>query len=234
MHNMDRKYIFILVIFCFLILGAGLWLYIAHFSGGWSTDNSVWGTFGDFFNVFVNIANLICVIIIAILTINSSIRIAKLQVMLSESQLKIEQLKIVPHLYTNEKRSSVANQDSWFIHHTGEGPAINILVRFNLGRNAQFTRWISCLSIGANEERELVWLRNADTIQFSYCDITEENCFLYTFQDRIGLTNSIPKEDYLNYRDQAIANNFNTHPNLVNRYLNGGNTNFGPFFNGLL
>ena len=177
---------------------------------------------------------MVLVAVIAILTINASNRIANTQMILSRSQLRIEELKVMPHLYINEKKSIIAQHDSSFIHHTGEGPAINILVRFNLGRNKQFTRWISCLSIGTGEERELVWLRNADTIQFCYCDITELNCFLYDFQDRIGRTANISGSDYMNHLNDAIANNTNTHPDLAKRYLQGGNLDYKAFFGGLL
>lgn len=232
--TMHRLFLIILVAFSIIIPAAGLILYFAHFNDSWSTENADWGTFGDFFNVFVNIASLLLVLLIAILTIRSSDRIADLQVELSQSQLKIEQLKVVPHIYISEKRSVVIPQDSWYIQHTGEGPAINILVRFNQAKNSPFSKWISCLSLGSGDERELAWLRHADTIQICYCDITEQICSLYTFQDRIGRTTSISTEDYLNFLALAIANNFNTHPDLVTRYLAAGHLNYPPFYASLL
>jgi len=232
---MNRFLLFTLVAFSIITPVVGLILYFTHFYGTWSTEHADWGTFGDYFNVFVNIANLLLVLLIAILTINSSNRIANLQLQLSQSQLRIEQLKVVPHIYISEKRSMVIPpQDSWYIQHTGEGPAINILVRFNQARNSPFTRWISCLSLGSGDERELPWLRHADTIQICYCDITEQICSIYTFQDRIGRTTTINTGEYSNFLALAIANNLNTHPDLVNRYLAGGHLSYPPFYAGLL
>jgi hypothetical protein len=208
--------------------------YFLRFNDGWSTDHSRWGEFGDFIGLFVSLANLPLIVIIAIITVNSSVRIARLQTDLSNSQLRIEQLRVTPHLYLTEERSLIFTQDSWIIRHTGEGPAINVLVRFTDSRNSPFTRWVSCLSLGSGDQRDLVWLRNADVIQVCYCDITEQSCFLYTFQDRIGRTTPISVQQYQSFLNIAIENRENTHPRLVNEYLDSAHAAYHKFYRSLL
>ena len=209
-------------------------MYFGKFHGPLSNKQSDWGAFGDYLGLFVNVANLVLILVIASQTIDSSERISKLQFNLASSQLRIEQLKTRPHLYISEKKSQQSKDTfSWYIQHTGEGPAINILTRFSLAEGGPFTKWIVCLSLGAGDDRELIWLKNAHSIELCYCDITETNCFQYIFSGRLGHTSTIAPSVYSGNLEVAAKNHLNTHSDLASRF-SSGIKEYGQFFASLV
>lgn len=129
-------------------------------------------------------------------------------------------------LHANKFRDSVK------VMNLTSAPVKNIVVRFKLGRNNAYSKWVSCFSLRANEEQELSWLRYPDTIQAAYHDLEEKKYYQFTYQDSHGITESITEQQYKIFLQEAIANRDVNNIHLRDKFdqfittqlpLNGGN-----------
>jgi hypothetical protein len=203
MKSLARNHTVLILIFvCIIILGIGIGVYFYRFHGMLSTDQSVFGTFGDYLNPFFT---LISIVLLSYISISANY-IAQ----------AFNQVQLQPLLFLSFERSEIVDdQEDWIICNGYEAPAINILVRLTFDRTKGiYTEWVNCFSLAKENTKRLPWIRYADEIQVLWTDISGNRFFSIVYRDWVGtINNNISKEQY----DMALENakkNSNKNNNL--------------------
>lgn len=199
-----RIVFWILLGFSIIIILVGLSLYFFHFNNGYSNDQTHWGVFGDYINIFLNFASLIILGYISFVTFRTTDTFNRLQ--------------IRPILFiTLDKPEQIVGsfKDSWYVVNGAKNTALNLIVRFTDNRNSgKFTKWVSCTSLSENQRLELFWIHWADEIEICFTDLTKERFYLFKFMDFNGDTREITRHQYTEFLQQAIENRNNNMTHL--------------------
>jgi hypothetical protein len=96
--------------------------------------------------------------------------------------------------------------DSVKVVNTSTSPALNIVMRYRLDRNENYTSWITCFTLQGHQINEIFWLRYPDTIQAVYHDRSGEKYFRSTMQDSATIKEEIPSDEYRDIAAEGMAN----------------------------
>lgn len=130
----------VIIVFAFIF-------YSFQFGFSLSQDQTVWGEFGDFMNVFVAIANLF---VIGYLTIF----FAEMEEQRDQESKKLEELKIRPNLIFKDIG------EKWACRNIGEGAAMNIMIAYKTSNVGQWENPVKIYSLVPKEEFVINWKKN--------------------------------------------------------------------------
>jgi hypothetical protein len=130
----------ILIVFAFIF-------YSFQFGFSLSKDQTVWGEFGDYMNVFVAIANLF---VIGYLTIF----FAEMEEQRDKENRTLEEFKIRPNLIFKDIGAK------WACRNIGEGAAMNIMIAYKTSNVGQWENPIKIYSLVPKEEFVIEWRKS--------------------------------------------------------------------------
>lgn len=159
--TISRTVILLCLLLAILVIGVPSYLYINQFSAGTlSTDQAVWGEFGDFMNVWVAIGNLIALG-------GLTFYISTLERSQHEASTNLENARSRPTLIYKY----LDDQKKWVIQNVGNGPALNIRLSFLKERNWEIPNKIHSLISGGITSFPIRQPTSEDVICLVYYDI---------------------------------------------------------------
>ena len=138
--------------------------YIRQFDNDFANTQDIWGQFGDFLNVFVNIAIGVILGYISFITYDTTF-----------SYNKLHTTPIIS--FSVEPNNTYQNvfPDTWVLLNLTNAGAQDIHLRFSI--DGVFTKWIKCFSLLGQSKLNLHWLRFAGRIEVLYSDTLEIDIF---------------------------------------------------------
>lgn len=143
----------IIAIVCVAVISVALFKYFNNFSQGFSEKQSDWGAFGDYINPFLTLINVILLVWIGFLTLQTTDHYNRLQIRPLLDFMVASPSDFKPYI-----------SDSWYLLNCVNAPARNIRLKFHIGERFE-SRWIACYSMNGNSQLELPWLRYASRIE---------------------------------------------------------------------
>jgi len=173
-----------------VIVSIPLILYSETFSD-LSNKQDWWGQFGDFLNVFVNIAIGVILGYISYVTYNTTFNYNKLHT-----------TPIIS--FAVEPKKTIGGGDfpeSWVILNLTSAGAKDIHLRFFI--DDKITRWIQCFSMLGNSKVPIPWIRYARRIEVFYSDTFGKRYFQLGYEHLTGNPEEIKREEWQEFIDKG-------------------------------
>lgn len=165
---MRRQILWWVIIGGVILISIGALPYIINFSSNSiSKKTSNWGAFGDYFNLIINIINVIVVGILSYLVYTSQITRDAFESTYIEAA---ERPVIIFGVDVASNR--------WYAYNVGKGAALNVII----AEATATSEWLypkKCYSLASGEKFEITWFSAANRILGIYADIFSSN-HIYT------------------------------------------------------